>query len=277
MSGAFSLSLSPWTKFHRARASRHIERGEAAYAGKRFFSALRRWRAAHSAGSSEAAFRIAELYVKGEGVQRNLAEAVKWYRRAAERGHSRAQFRLGLVLLNGAQGGGVAKWHSAASARDAELAQRNAEALFPSGFEVRPDPDEALRWLDEAARNGEREADSVVGAVYLDGRTRPRRFRACAPAAGGGRGGRRGVGAVSSGDMLFRGLGGPSDPPAAADWYERAAVQGHVRAAVAIGSLLMAGQGRPQDKAAAGAWFEKAAEANDAQALCRAGIDATFR
>ena len=47
---------------------------------KRFFSAMRRWRAAHSAGSSEAAFRIAELYVKGEGVQRNLAEAVKWYR-----------------------------------------------------------------------------------------------------------------------------------------------------------------------------------------------------
>jgi TPR repeat protein len=272
MSGAFALSLSPWTKFHRARASRHIERGEAAYAGKRFFSALRRWRAAHSAGSSEAAFRIAELYVMGEGVQRNLAEAVKWYRRAAERGHSRAQFRLGLVLLNGAQGGGVAKWHSAASARDAELAQRNAEALFPSGFEVRPDPDEALRWLDEAARNGEREADGVVGAVYLDGRTRPRDFalaRQRLEAAAG-------AGVASAqfhlGDMLFRGLGQPSNPPTAADWYERAAAQGHVRAAVAIGSLLMVGQGRPQDKAAAGAWFEKAAEANDAQALCRAGI-----
>jgi TPR repeat protein len=129
-----------------------------------------------------------------------------------------------------------------------------------------------LRWLDEAARNGEREADGVVGTVYLDGRTLPRNFvlarRRLETAAGAG---------VASaqfhlGDMLFRGLGQRSDPAAAADWYERAAAQGHVRAAVAIGSLLMVGQGRPQDKAAAGVWFEKAAEANDAQALYRAGV-----
>ena len=107
MSSAVLASwLSPRKTINRARVSRHMDRGGAAYAGRRFFSALRRWRAAHSAGSSEAAFRIAELYVKGEGVQRNLAEAVKWYREAAGRGHAEAQFRLGLILLNGAVGGG---------------------------------------------------------------------------------------------------------------------------------------------------------------------------
>ena len=84
--------LSPGPMIRRARASRHMDRGEEAYAGRRFTSALRRWRVACTAGSSEAAFRIAELYVKGEGVQRNLAEAVKWYRQAAERGHAKAQY-----------------------------------------------------------------------------------------------------------------------------------------------------------------------------------------
>ena len=79
------LVSSPAEAINRARVSRHMDRGGAAYAGRRFFSALRRWRAAYSAGSSEAAFRIAELYVKGEGVQRNLAEAVKWYRRGRRR------------------------------------------------------------------------------------------------------------------------------------------------------------------------------------------------
>ena len=273
MSGGFAHSLSQCATVRRAFAARHMSRGEAAYARKRFFSALRRWRVAHSAGSSGAAFRIAELYVKGEGVQRNLAEAVKWYRRAAECDHPRAQFRLGQVLLNGAQGGGVTKWYGSASACDSELAQRNAEALFPSGFEVLPNPDEALRWLDEAARNGEREADGVVGAVYLDGRVRPRDFalaRQRLEAAAG-------AGVASAqfhlGDMLFRGLGQPSDPAAAADWYERAAGQGHVRGCVAIGSLLVTAQGRPRDKAAAGAWFEKAAEAERcAGALPRCGI-----
>ena len=264
--------LSPSLTLRRASAARQMNRGEAAYAGKRFISALRRWRAAWSSGSSEAAFRIAELYVKGEGVQRNLADAVKWYRQAAEVGHEKAQFRLGLILLNGAVGGGVAKWASAATARDAELAQRNAQALFPSGFEVKPDPDEALRWLNEAARNGVREADEIVGTVYLNGHARPRDFGLARQrlelAAEAG---------VASaqfrlGDMLYRGLGTPSDPPAAADWYERAAAQGHPRAAVAIGSLLMAGQGRAEDRQAAGAYFEKAAETGDAQALYRAGL-----
>ena len=226
-SAVLAAYLSPGAMIKRARASRHMDSGDAAYARRRFASALRRWRAACSAGSSEAAFLIAELYVRGEGVQRNLAEAVKWYRQAAERGHAKAQFRLGLVLLNGALGGGVAKWRSAAAMRDAELAQRNAQALFPSGFEVQPDPTEALRWLDEAARNGVREADGVVGTVYLDGHARPRDYsiarerlelaaEAGVPSA-----------QFRLGDMLYRGLGTTPDPVAAAGWYERAAAQGH--------------------------------------------------
>ena len=151
-SAVIAACLSPAPMIRRARVTRLLQHGQAAYRGKRFTSAFRRWRAASSSGSSEAAFLIAELYVKGEGVQRNLAEAVQWYRRAAERNHGMAQYRLGLVLLNGALGGGVAKWREAASARDAELTGRNAQALFPCGFEVEPDPDEGLRWLDEAAR-----------------------------------------------------------------------------------------------------------------------------
>ena len=114
---------------------------------------------------------------KARGSSGILLEAVKWYREAAGRGHAEAQFRLGLILLNGALGGGVAKWHGAAAARDADLAQRNARALFPSGFEVRSDPAEGLRWLQEAGRNGVREADSVVGSVYLEGQVTPRDLR----------------------------------------------------------------------------------------------------
>ena len=175
--------LSPVPDDPARRAARLVDRGQVAYAGKRFISALRRWRTASSSGSSEAAFRIAELYVKGEGVQRNLAEAVNWYRQAARpRPRHGAAFRLGLVLLNGALGGGVAKWCEAASARDAELAQKNAQALFPCGFEVKPDPDEALRWLDEAARNGVHEADGVVGRGLYRRARASAGFRRRAPA-----------------------------------------------------------------------------------------------
>jgi TPR repeat protein len=37
------------------------------------------------------------MYYEGEGVTQNHAEAVKWYRLAAEQGHFGAQFTLGDV------------------------------------------------------------------------------------------------------------------------------------------------------------------------------------
>ena len=44
------------------------------------------------------------FYHKGKGVPKNKAEAVKWYRKAAEQGDADAQFNLGSMYV---QGGGV--------------------------------------------------------------------------------------------------------------------------------------------------------------------------
>ena len=52
-------------------------------------------------GDADAQFELAGLYAGGEGVKQNLAEAVKWYRKAAEQGHDGAQFKLGLSYQNG--------------------------------------------------------------------------------------------------------------------------------------------------------------------------------
>ena len=37
------------------------------------------------------------MYANGEGVPQDYAEAVKWYRRAAEQGYAAAQYNLGAV------------------------------------------------------------------------------------------------------------------------------------------------------------------------------------
>jgi TPR repeat protein len=52
-------------------------------------------------GDADAQFELAGLYAGGEGVEQNLAEAVKWYRKAAEQGHDSAQFKLGLSYQQG--------------------------------------------------------------------------------------------------------------------------------------------------------------------------------
>ena len=41
------------------------------------------------------------MYSNGEGVPKNDAEAVRWYRMAAEQGDTQAQVNLGVMYSNG--------------------------------------------------------------------------------------------------------------------------------------------------------------------------------
>ena len=46
-------------------------------------------------GDSTAQYFLGAMYAKGEGVPKDNAEAVKWFRKAAEQGHTDAQYILG--------------------------------------------------------------------------------------------------------------------------------------------------------------------------------------
>ncbi|MGH8710693.1 MAG: tetratricopeptide repeat protein, partial [Burkholderiales bacterium] len=59
-------------------------------------------------GFGTAQFNLGYMYSKGRGVAKDDAEAVKWYRKAAEQGLATAQFNLGLKYERGE---GVAKDH----------------------------------------------------------------------------------------------------------------------------------------------------------------------
>ena len=53
------------------------------------------------AGDSTAQYNLGNMYYNGEGVQTSYAEAVKWYRKAAEQGHAGAQLSLGQMYQDG--------------------------------------------------------------------------------------------------------------------------------------------------------------------------------
>ena len=46
-------------------------------------------------------FEKGMAYLKGNGVEQSDAEAVKWYRLAADQGHAYAQYSLGRMYENG--------------------------------------------------------------------------------------------------------------------------------------------------------------------------------
>ena len=51
--------------------------------------------------NAQAQCNLGIMYENGQGVQQDDAEAVKWYRRAAEQGHAEAQYNLGVMYDDG--------------------------------------------------------------------------------------------------------------------------------------------------------------------------------
>jgi TPR repeat protein len=52
-------------------------------------------------GDAQAAFELGEMHASGVGMPENNAEAVRWYRIAAEKGFSKAQSLLGTAYHRG--------------------------------------------------------------------------------------------------------------------------------------------------------------------------------
>jgi uncharacterized protein len=107
------------------------------------------------AGNPMAELYLAEIYASSQGVPRDEAEAMRWYRKAAERGSAIAQRKLAAAYLIG---DGVprddeeaAHWYMKASAQGDRTAQYALGALYVSGEGVPQDFAEAYFWLNLAA------------------------------------------------------------------------------------------------------------------------------
>jgi len=88
---------------------------------------------AAQAGYVDAQVILATSYETGEGVQKNAAEAAKWYLKAAEQGDPDAQFGIGRMLLIG------------------EGVEENEE--------------EGLKWLSAASDQGQADAKKCLDAI----------------------------------------------------------------------------------------------------------------
>ncbi len=107
----------------------------------------------------EAWYQKGENYYYGEnGVQQNHTEAVKWYQKAAEQGHARAQYLLGICYWHGY---GVeksleesVKWYQKAAEGGDEDAQYELGRCYAYGWVVQQNHTEALKWYQKAAEQG---------------------------------------------------------------------------------------------------------------------------
>ena len=66
-----------------------------------YAEAVKWYREAAEQGLVEAQYSLGECYSKGNGVEQDYADAVKWYRKAAEHGYAAAQYYLGECYADG--------------------------------------------------------------------------------------------------------------------------------------------------------------------------------
>ena len=181
-------------------------------------------------GSPEAQCQLGFLYGTGSGVQRDDREALKWFERAALEDYAPAEFDLSLLLLRG-EGASrdlpqAVHWMMRAAQQGLPQAQTNLGIFYLRGYGVPADKEEGIHWLRKAAKRNFAPAEFLMGTMYQTPST----------------------------------SGLKNSPAQATYWYRRAALQGYAPAQNNLGYLYDKGAGVPADTEESRKWYRLAAE-----------------
>ncbi len=126
------------------------------------------------AGHAKAQYQVGYMYFVGKGVQKNIQEAIKWYKKSAEQDFVLPQLVLGAVYL---QGNGITKdtgeafkWYRKAAELGNPDAQHNIAYMYQEGIGVEQNDNEAFNWYHKAAQQGQAMSQYNLGIMYAAGR-----------------------------------------------------------------------------------------------------------
>lgn len=123
-----------------APANATVKEGVEKWRAGDYKGAVTEWLPYAARGDADASFNLGQAYKLGRGVSKDLKVAQDYYRKAAISGHGPARTNLGILL-------------------------------FQSGQKA-----EGLRWLEQAANQGESRAQYIVGIAYFNGDTVPKNW-----------------------------------------------------------------------------------------------------
>jgi TPR repeat protein len=138
-------------------------------------------RAKAESGDRGAQNTLGMFYEFGLGpavLSKDMGEAIKWYRKAAEEGFGLAQLKLGGIYK---EGKGVpqdyreaAKWYRMAAEAGWASAQTSLADLYAEGHGVFQSYVEAAKWYRMAAEQGDAGGQMDLGTLYFEGKGVPK-------------------------------------------------------------------------------------------------------
>jgi TPR repeat protein len=203
--------------------------GDRALKLKDYAQAMHWYRQAADQGFGVGQFDVGRLYADGLGVPVDYVEAMKWLRLASLQGNVAAQTGIGHLYEDGhgvpVDYAEAMRWFRLGARISFPAAQNSIGHLYEAGLGVTADYAEAMRWYRLAADQGFPAAQNNVGRLYRNG------------------------------------FGVPVDYAQAMRWYRLAADQGLPAAEFNLAVLYADGMGTPKDEAIARQWMTKAADA----------------
>ena len=129
--------------------------GRALVKADRAEEALKWFRRAAERDYTAAWNALGNLYTNGIGTAKDDAAAVTWFRKAGDRGHALSQTTLGDMYAKGLgvtrDDGEAVHWFRKAAEQDNAAAEGRLGAMYAQGFGVAQDDSEALQWLRKSA------------------------------------------------------------------------------------------------------------------------------
>ena len=144
-----------------------------AYKAKDYAKALKYYKYAAEKNDSHAQFRLGYMYDMGYGVTQNYAVAMKWYLKSANQGNVFAQYNIGIMYDKG-QGvkqdySEANKWFQKAAEQGNTSAQYSLGVNYYFGKGITQNYTEAFNWLLKAAESGDADSQNNVGVMYKNG------------------------------------------------------------------------------------------------------------
>jgi TPR repeat protein len=198
--------------------------------------ALNWYKRAAQQGSLDAATDMALVYANGKGVPRDSAQAVVWFRRAAEGGDPSAQYNLALMYERGE---GLPRDYQQAVHWFTAAADQNLvpPLLALAEISIQPPSPTLPTDVNKAVQYYQRAAS--LGSAAAE---------------------------VALGTIYSKGMQGKVDYAQAAQWYTKAAQHGEPDGEFALGVSYALGHGVPVDYAQARRWLAAGADQGQVEA-----------
>jgi len=125
-------------------------------------------------GNAEACYNLAVIYQKGYGVRRSQANAIRWFKIAAQRGHAAAQYTLARFVFakrrKSARDMRNAKhWLTSAARQNHSPSMYWLGTMYTMGQGVRTSHKQAAHWYLQAAQSGYGTAQLHMARIYSRG------------------------------------------------------------------------------------------------------------